>query len=69
MKLDRKKKNILAIAGIVVGLALMSLMIFTTLESRRQFEEATAVNEQLKLQNEQLQLAGEYEQLNSQFKN
>lgn len=69
MKLDRKKKNILAVAGIVVGLALMSLMIFTTLESRRQFEEATAVNEQLKLQNEQLQLAGEYEQLNSQFKN
>ena len=69
MKLTQKNKQILVIAGIIGGLALMSFLIFTTLETRRQFEEATAVNEQLKLQNDQLSLAGEYEQLNSQFKN
>ena len=69
MKLTPKNKQILVIAGIIGGLALMSFLIFTTLETRRQFEEATAVNEQLKLQNDQLSLAGEYEQLNSQFKN
>ena len=69
MKLHPKNKQILVIAGIIGGLALMSFLIFTTLETRRQFEEATAVNEQLKLQNDQLSLAGEYEQLNSQFKN
>ena len=69
MKLTQKNKQILVIAGIIGGLALMSFLIFTTLETRRQFEEATAVNEQLKLQNDQFSLAGEYEQLNSQFKN
>ncbi len=69
MKLTPKNKNIAVIAGIVGVLALMSFLIFTTLETKRQFEEATAVNEQLKLQNDQLSLAGEYEQLNSQFKN
>lgn len=69
MNLNQKQKNRLVVAGIVAGLALMSLLLFSTLETKRQFEEATAVNEQLRLQNEQLHLAGEYEQLNSQFKN
>ncbi|MGN0212785.1 MAG: hypothetical protein ACI4AN_07550 [Muribaculaceae bacterium] len=67
--MNQKQKNRLVVAGIVAGLALMSLLLFSTLETKRQFEEATAVNEQLRLQNEQLHLAGEYEQLNSQFKN
>ena len=58
MKLTPKNKNIAVIAGIVGVLALMSFLIFTTLETKRQFEEATAVNEQLKLQNDQLSLAG-----------
>lgn len=69
MNLNQKQKNRLVVAGIVAGLALMSLLLFSTFETKRQFEEATAVNEQLRLQNEQLHLAGEYEQLNSQFKN
>ena len=60
MNLNQKQKNLLVVAGIVAGLALMSLLLFSTLETKRQFVEATAVNVQLRLQNEQLHLAGEY---------
>lgn len=71
MKLDLnldpdKLKKIVVILGAVLAVAIITLIIVTSVMGSK-VSEIAAENEQLQLTNEQLQLAGEYQALNDEF--
>lgn len=71
MKLDLnldpdKLKKIVVILGAVLAVAIITLIIVTSVMGSK-VSEIVAENEQLQLTNEQLQLAGEYQALNDEF--
>lgn len=71
MKLDLnlgpdKLKKVVIILGAVLAVAIITLIIVTSVMGSK-VSEIAAENEQLQLTNEQLQLAGEYQALNDEF--
>lgn len=62
-------KKITIIAASVIGAIAIGILIYFTLQSKKEADAAKVANQQLALQNQQLQLAGEYEQLNNEYHN